>query len=292
MPIEDRPSVVAVRARVGSLGVAACLAVVMTATAGMSAAFQVGSGDDAPDTARVATARAVEAPAPPGQPAAPPPGSPGAPAPAPTVGDEAPANPDRTAVLPQTHAVQAGETLSGVAERYDVTVAELAHVNAAGDDVIRPGEQLVVPADDTRSFAVPEDVAQAGVALEGLLTEAAAEYGLDPALVQAVAWRESRWQQRVVSHRGAIGVLQVRPQTAAAVGDEIGRDLDLHDVEDNVVAGAAYFAELLDRYRGDVASALAAYHQGPTALAERGRIPVTERYVRDVLALRDTFAAH
>lgn len=256
------------------------LVVVATATAGMSAAFQARSIRGAPGAAEQAVPAEPEASG--ADPAA-------LSAPRPD-GDERSADPDRTAVLPQTHAVEPGDTLSAVAERYGVSVAELAQVNAVGDDVLRPGEQLVVP-DDTQDFAVPEEVAAAGVALEDLLREAAAEFGLDPALLEAVAWRESRWRQRVVSERGAIGVLQVRASTAAALGERAGRDLDLHDVEDNVTAGAAYLAELLDRYRGDVRAALAAYHQGPTSVAERGRIPLTEHYVSDVLSLRDRFAA-
>lgn len=201
------------------------------------------------------------------------------------------ARPGRTAVLPPTHTVRAGDTLGAVGQRYGVTAPAVANANSVERNAtLHPGQQLVIPQTGSVQPTTPEEVAAADLAVERLLVETAVAHGLDGALVQAVAWRESRWQQRVVSHRGAIGIMQVRPTTGVAVARHLDRELDLYDVIDNVEAGTAYLAMLLDRYRGDVAAALAGYHQGPQSVAERGRIPATQRYITDVMDLRSRFA--
>lgn len=202
------------------------------------------------------------------------------------------ARPGRTAVLPHTHTVAPGDTLGTVGQRYGSTAGDLARANAVDRrDTIHPGQTLVIPRDGPGTPATPEEAAAADLAVERLLLETAAAHGLEGALVQAVAWRESRWEQRVVSDRGAVGILQVRPRTGKAMADRLGRDPDLYEVADNLAAGSAYLAALLDRYHGDLRAALAAYHQGPQSLAEQGPIPATQRYVADVLALRDRFAS-
>lgn len=201
------------------------------------------------------------------------------------------ARPNRTAVLPPAHTVQPGDTLVEVGERYGVAASALAQANAVdGHATLHPGQTLVIPRSGSPRPATPAEALAAGLAVEGLLTQTAADFGLDAALVQAVAWRESRWQQRVVSHREAIGIMQVRPATGAAMAGHLGREINLYDVTDNVLAGTAYLALLLDRSSGDLGAALAAYNQGPQSLAERGRLPVTQQYVADVMALRGRFA--
>ncbi|HVL98470.1 MAG TPA: transglycosylase SLT domain-containing protein [Egibacteraceae bacterium] len=200
------------------------------------------------------------------------------------------ARPDRTAVLPSTHTVAPGDTLHRVAERYAVSAGSLARANAVTMvDPLRPGQRLVIPGDDPLELTTPEDVAAARLAVEHLLTDAAMTFGLDVALVQGLAWVESRWMQRVVSSQGAIGIMQVRPRTGETMAHQLGRPLDLHDVGDNVTAGAAYLAVLLDRHHGDLRAALAAYHQGPASVRRRGWLPVTRRYVADVLAAQERF---
>lgn len=195
-------------------------------------------------------------------------------------------------MLPPTHTVEEGDTLNSIAERYRVTPRAMARANAVDvRGTLRPGQKLIIPSADPVDLATPEDAMAAGPAVQRLLAEAAAEFGLDPALVQAVAWAESRWQQRVASHQGAIGLLQVRSPTGRAMGRFLDREIDLHRAEDNVVAGAAYLARRLERRHGDLAAALADYHQGPHSVAQQGRVPATVRYIGKVLRLRDRFAA-
>lgn len=94
----------------------------------------------------------------------------------------------------------------------------------------------------------------------------AKEHGLDPHLLRAVAWAESRFDPAARSPRGARGLLQVMPETAKKYGAA-----RLDDPADVAAAGARYLKALLARYPGDVAKAVAAYNCGEEAL-DAGRI--------------------
>ncbi|MHC5036883.1 MAG: lytic transglycosylase domain-containing protein [Planctomycetota bacterium] len=95
----------------------------------------------------------------------------------------------------------------------------------------------------------------------------AAEYGVDPALVQAVIECESGGRASAVSRAGAVGLMQVMPGTAAAVAAEMGLPApslpDLHDPEINIRLGVYYLAKMRRRFKDDQL-ALAAYNAGPT----------------------------
>lgn len=126
-------------------------------------------------------------------------------------------------------------------------------------------------------------------AVGALLSSEAQAYGIDPALVKAVAWQESGWQM-VVARDGGIGVMQLMPATAAWVGpDLLGRAIDPHNLQDNVQAGVALLASYLRQYGGNVQMALAAYNEGPRNLAH-GILSSTAQYIANVLALRASFA--
>jgi len=118
-------------------------------------------------------------------------------------------------------------------------------------------------------------------AVERYVAAGAAAYGVDPALVEAVIASESGFDSNAVSRAGAVGLMQLMPQTAARLGVR-----DPYDPAQNVAGGARYLRELLDRF-GDVELAVAAYNAGPAAV-ERYRgvppYPQTQRYVRDVIA--------
>lgn len=126
------------------------------------------------------------------------------------------------------------------------------------------------------------------LSLAPALTAAAREYGLDPLLLHAIAHVESRHNAQAVSPAGALGVMQVMPATAQrfGVGDP-GREL--HDVQTNVRAGAAYLQLLDKRFGGNLRLVVAAYNAGEGAVEKYGRdVPPyreTQGYVRDVLAI-------
>ena len=117
---------------------------------------------------------------------------------------------------------------------------------------------------------------------EALITEAAAKYNVDPHLVAAVAQTESDFSQAARSDAGAIGVMQLMPDTAAALG------VDPYDVKGNIEGGTQYLRQMLDTFGGDVTKAVAAYNAGPQAVKEYGGVPPyneTVGYVNKVLDL-------
>lgn len=108
---------------------------------------------------------------------------------------------------------------------------------------------------------------------------AASRHGLDPALLRALAWTESRGNNSAVSPKGALGIMQLMPGTAAELG------VDPRDALSNVAGGAAYFARQLQTFK-TVPLALAAYNAGPGAVSRYRGIPPyaeTQAYVSRVM---------
>ena len=117
----------------------------------------------------------------------------------------------------------------------------------------------------------------------GLIAEAAAQYRLDGLLLAAVVEAESGYDPRAVSPRGALGLMQLMPSTAAHYGAT-----EAADPRANVRAGARYLRDLLRRFDDDLELALAAYNAGPAAVARYGGVPPfreTTRYVDRVLRI-------
>jgi Transglycosylase SLT domain len=115
--------------------------------------------------------------------------------------------------------------------------------------------------------------------LVGYLNEAATRFNVDPALVQAVAWQESKFRSDVVSPKGAIGIMQLMPATARQLG------VNPNDPRQNIYGGVAYLSMLLTRFNGDTRLALAAYNAGPEAVAQYRGIPPfreTQNYVKSI----------
>ena len=117
--------------------------------------------------------------------------------------------------------------------------------------------------------------------IERLVKISAADYGVDPALIEAIVEKESAFDSHATSSAGARGLMQLMPQTAAALGVT-----DSYDAAQNVAAGTRYLRSLLDRF-GNVELAVAAYNAGPDAVRRFGGVPPyqeTRSYVRNVLA--------
>lgn len=113
-----------------------------------------------------------------------------------------------------------------------------------------------------------------------LIKEAAARYQVDPRLVAAVAQTESGGNQEAVSPAGAVGVMQLMPETAAGLG------VNPYDKRQNIEGGAKYLRQMMDTFGGDVQKAVAAYNAGPQAVKEYNGIPPyreTRDYVNKVL---------
>jgi soluble lytic murein transglycosylase len=130
-----------------------------------------------------------------------------------------------------------------------------------------------------------------------LVRRNARTFDVDPALIAAVIYAESRFEPDAVSEAGAIGLMQLLPETGkwiAATGGERFRVRDLYNPKVNVRYGSFYLDRLLDKYE-DVRFALAAYHAGQGNadrwLAGSGEIgfPDTRAYVTNVLEFRDIY---
>jgi soluble lytic murein transglycosylase-like protein len=112
------------------------------------------------------------------------------------------------------------------------------------------------------------------------ITFYAKRYRLDPALLRAVIKVESDFRQDVISRKGAIGLMQLTPDTAATL-----RVADIHDPIQNVRGGAKQLRHLLNLYKGDLPLTLAAYNAGVHRVKGHRvpRIRETRSYVRKVL---------
>lgn len=134
-----------------------------------------------------------------------------------------------------------------------------------GDSVGRPGPDVV----------------------ERAVRDAVREYNLPRALLYAVIHAESGGETTAASHAGALGLMQLMPATARAMGVE-----DPLDPRQNVLGGARYLHRLLERYEGRLRLALAAYNAGPGRIEEHGGVPPfpeTRRFLDRVRRSYDRF---
>ena len=104
--------------------------------------------------------------------------------------------------------------------------------------------------------------------VHAFIREAARAYGVDPALVRAVVWVESRYDPYAVSPRGARGLMQLTADTAREVGVT-----NPFDARQNVFGGTKYLSQLIKQHDGDVALALASYNAGPATVRRFGGLP-------------------
>jgi LysM repeat protein len=230
------------------------------------------------------------------------------------------------------YVVEWGDTLSEIAERYDLSVDQLIALNGIDDpNLIVTGQFLSMtkgtgellqggpqpaPADVEEAAvdtsAVDEAVATHGDSSEtwalvhsgelppafdrdqvrDLLIDAAHRYGWDPYIIMAQAWQESYWSQNEISWTGAVGVMQVMPDTAAEMESWFfGYDLNTwYSAYDNIEMGVAYLTVLYNE-TGSVDNALASYYQGWGSVQRDGLFPDTEEYVSRIYMFRDMFAA-
>ena len=134
---------------------------------------------------------------------------------------------------------------------------------------------------------------------EQIVTAHARNYRLEPELLAAVIYQESKFDADAVSDSGAVGLMQLLPATAQGIADRTGgsgwHEHDLLDPELNVRYGSWYLRHLLDKY-DDEQLALAAYNAGQTNVDRwraRGggiRFPETRRYVERVRELKEVYA--
>jgi soluble lytic murein transglycosylase-like protein len=150
--------------------------------------------------------------------------------------------------------------------------------------LLRTAATGITPSTAQTSFATSSEVSEAEKAnrekIEQMIREVSARYRVDPALVRAVMQTESNWKSTAVSRKGALGLMQLEPGTAQALGVN-----NAFDPKQNLDGGVRYLHMLLERYNGDLDRALAAYNAGPGAVDRAGGIPryrETRDYVQKV----------
>ena len=126
-------------------------------------------------------------------------------------------------------------------------------------------------------------------AFEDLIRSASGRHNVDANLVRAVIKAESDFRSNARSNKGAMGLMQLMPETA-----RIHNVVDAYDPTENVDGGVRHLRMLLDRYQGDIELSLAAYNAGSGAVEKHGGIPPfaeTREYVRRVVRLYDSYRA-
>jgi soluble lytic murein transglycosylase-like protein len=123
--------------------------------------------------------------------------------------------------------------------------------------------------------------------IDALVSQNADIWQVDPALIKSVIANESSFNANATSPVGAQGLMQLMPETAAALGVR-----NPYDPAQNVAGGTRYLRSLLDRFKGDTRLAVAAYNAGPGAVEQYGDVPPyaeTQSYVKNVLGSLDQY---
>ncbi|CAN5177031.1 hypothetical protein BH24ACT10_BH24ACT10_07680 [soil metagenome] len=209
-----------------------------------------------------------------------------------------------------THVVSAGETLSQLAVRYGTTSSAVRSANGMSSSTIVIGRRLSIPgagagaapatapapagpAAGTSPSVAPNRATLASRShpdkgtVRSMVAATARRHGVSPSLAVAIAYQESGFQQRVVSGVNAIGVMQVLPTTGRNLGRQHGLSFDLLDTQDNITAGVLLLRQL-QRSVGSNDMILAGYYQGLGSIAQKGLLPQTHQYIKNINYLRST----
>ena len=151
----------------------------------------------------------------------------------------------------------------------------VGYVNEVSSNILNVNKNEQVPADNDFDDVFAKETAalsgQRELSLEEIFKEASETYGIPEEIIKAVAYTESRFNPNDTSSSGAMGIMQLMPSTASALGVQ-----DAYDPYDNIMGGTKLLRQLSDLYDGDLNMMLAGYNAGSGAVARYGGIPPYE----------------
>ncbi|MCE1247202.1 MAG: lytic transglycosylase domain-containing protein [Firmicutes bacterium] len=118
---------------------------------------------------------------------------------------------------------------------------------------------------------------------DSIINEASTQYGVDARFIKAIIQQESGFNPNATSGCGAMGMMQLMPETAKSLGVNNG-----YDARENIMGGVKYIKQQLDAFGGDKEKALAAYNAGPGNVQKYGGIPPfaeTQNYVKNIMSM-------
>jgi len=187
-------------------------------------------------------------------------------------------------------------SLSTIGTRLDELQTMVAQMNAPATPAPAAAPGATAPASSfagalaaaqTAPSAAPVSGTGDSAAFDAQINAAAASNGIDPALLKGLVSQESGFNPSARSGAGAVGLTQLMPGTASALG--VTNPLD---PAQSLQGGAKYLRQQLDRFGGDETLALAAYNAGPGAVQKYGGVPPyaeTQNYVTSVMSKAAAF---
>jgi len=154
------------------------------------------------------------------------------------------------------------------------TTSSFVDVPTADIDRFEKDEVVIAP-------EVPKPVPPPALTIDQSISQAGEKHHIDPDFITSVVRAESGFHPRAVSPKGARGLMQLMPQTAAGLGVK-----DSFDTNENVQAGTQYLRQLLEKFDYDALKALAAYNAGPDRVAQYHGVPPyneTRNYVNRIV---------
>jgi len=175
------------------------------------------------------------------------------------------------------------QTFKGISPRrarrekgdFAAAMKSLAQTPATGKILQNKKETAITP------VAIPSPASKPNLQFSDLIQKYSSMYNLDPNLVRRIIEVESNFDPSSVSKKGAIGLMQLMPETARELGIT-----NPFDPEENISGGTKYLAMLLAQNAGNLSRALASYNAGPGAVRQHGGIPPfpeTKNFVKKVL---------
>jgi soluble lytic murein transglycosylase-like protein len=156
-------------------------------------------------------------------------------------------------------------------------------VNAYTVDMLDNDSKLYSVSNDNRLESYREKSENFPTKYDEIIKEASDKYSVPEPLIKALIKQESNYNSEAVSHKGAVGLMQLMPATAAELGTSEDK---LTDPYSNIMTGTKYLSEMLNRYDGRIDLGLSAYNAGPTLVDKVNRIPnidETQNYVKTII---------